>query len=217
MERQPRIRSRRLLDEQDRTARQPMSDQDAPGRIPVAVLANQMAQFGMHSKFDGNGMNVNVLRDLRERGITIEHRKFTPQQKAVAKVQHKPKKEADEIKRLRQEGWASVEDVAPLYGVSAATMRQFVNHRNIRNVRVGRRLFYPLEHLATYKRTYSNSTRIVMPDGREFRSFSECAQAHGMSRTTLRERCVALGVAQDGGGIVKALAWNPKPGKRPTL
>jgi hypothetical protein len=202
---QPRIRSRRLLDEQDRTARQPMSDQDAPGRIPVEVLEMQMAQFGMHARFNVEGLNVNVLKDLKRRGIDLRPPK-EPRPRIPAAPTVKLPRVSERIEQMRRQGWVRPADMAALLGAKQITLEQFARNGKLKSIAVGNRILYRAEELAMYRRGHGTSRRIVLPDGQEFESIKACAVAHGIDCGTLKSRLHKMGLKSDGPGIAAALA-----------
>jgi len=205
------IRSRRLLDEQDRFKVVPASDQDAPGRIPVEVLRSQMSLFGMHCRINNYGYPRVAVMQLRAKGISLS-RKAVPLKECVKPTpkppKPKPKSIAERLAEAEARGMTTIGAMAREMKVSQTTLWRFVGRARISPMMIGSHAMYWRDDLSKYSREPKHGVRVLLPDGRSFASLHACAIAHGIHLSTLLYRLRSLRQGVTGEAIAKALDWN---------
>jgi hypothetical protein len=186
---QPRIRSRCLIEEQERAYVVPASDQDAPGRMPVEVLESQMRLFGMHGAFNKYGSSMQAIREVKARVGDWWAESDQP----------------------RTDDLVTANQVAKQIGCSAFKVYTFILEHNLKPARIRARCRYfrPADFEAL-SLAHTQPIGITLPDGRTFRSLSEVSREHGRNDGYVGERLKAYGLAPTSENVWRVLNEMPK-------
>jgi len=192
MERVPRIRARRLVEEQDRIRGAEARDQDAPNRLPVEVLANQMRLYGMHGTFREGSSRV-ALQQVRDR---------------VGRLYREPEQQD-------LSGLATVHQLGERFKCSKDPIYTYMSEHRIKAVRkVNRAFYYRLADFDGFKvDTTTQPKGITLPDGRHFRSINDVARSMGRGLGFIHNRLKILNLPPTPANVW--LVMHEKPTRKP--